>query len=421
MEKGKKIKLVTFAPHPNFGTCLQSYALNKVLRDMGHDVEFIYNGRENPPKTIAYFMKAIVKWFLPKRMVKQIKAKRAEERSSLPDIPPYILKLPNNYLRFWLSLIPGYERVYKQFKCRTLQWKKVYSFTFEDGNYKMKRLYVKKQYEEVTKDADLFITGSDQIWNPYCGGFNPMMFLEFAGNAKRIAYSSSIARPKFPKKVEQRAKEDLSKFQHIAVREQSSVDMLNNLLGRNDVQLVVDPTYLLSREEWEEFSNRANIEFELPETYIFCYFVGSDRKDDYEAMVEDVKNKIGIKDVITIECYGRNFNYGDGFLYKDGGPYEFVYLLSHASLICMDSFHATVFALKFGINFVHILKTKGEDNTASQNTRMFDLFSRYGLAYKLYDSSSTEWLKPVDYERVGKIVETDIQNSLKFLRREIEN
>ena len=44
-----KIKLVTFAPHPNYGTCLQSYALNKVLTKMGHDVEFIYNGRENPP------------------------------------------------------------------------------------------------------------------------------------------------------------------------------------------------------------------------------------------------------------------------------------------------------------------------------------------------------------------------------------
>ena len=47
-----KIKLITFAPHPNFGTCLQSYALNKVLRDIGHDVEFIYNGREKHPQSI---------------------------------------------------------------------------------------------------------------------------------------------------------------------------------------------------------------------------------------------------------------------------------------------------------------------------------------------------------------------------------
>ena len=149
-----KIKLVTFAPHPNFGTCLQSYALNKVLRDMGHDVEFIYNGRENPPKNIASYIKyikALLKCVLLKQMVKQIKAKRAEEHSSKPDIPPYILRLPNNYLRYWLSLLPGYEKVYKILTCRTLQWKKVYKFTFEDGNYKMKRPYIKKQSSQGDK------------------------------------------------------------------------------------------------------------------------------------------------------------------------------------------------------------------------------------------------------------------------------
>lgn len=414
-----KIKLVTFAPHPNFGTCLQSYALNKVLRDMGHDVVFIYNGRENPPKTIAYYVKAMVKWLLPKRMVKQIKAKRAEERSSKPEIPPYILKLPNNYLRYWLSLLPGYERVYKMLKCRTLQWKKVYKFTFEDGNYQMKRLYIKKQYDEVVKDADLFITGSDQIWNPYCGGFNPMMFLEFAGDKKRVAYSSSIARPCFPKEVEQRAKKDLSKFQHIAVREQSSVDMLNKLLGRNDVQLVVDPTYLLSREEWEEFGNRATIEFDLPKKYIFCYFIGG-RYEDYEVMVDDVKGKTGISDVITVDCTDGCFNYGDGILYKDGGPYEFVYLLSHAEMVCMDSFHATVFSLKFGLNFVHILKTKSEKSVESQNSRMYDLLNRYGLLHKLYKKNSQEWMRAIDYCDVYKKMEEEIKKSYEYLKYEIE-
>ena len=65
MAENKKIKLVTFAPHPNFGTCLQSYALNKVLRDMGHDVEFIYNGHENPTPTLVQRMKSLIKVILP--------------------------------------------------------------------------------------------------------------------------------------------------------------------------------------------------------------------------------------------------------------------------------------------------------------------------------------------------------------------
>lgn len=410
-----KIKLVTFAPHPNFGTCLQSYALNKVLRDMGHDVEFIYNGNEKAPKPISYYIKAIAKCFIPKQMVKQIKAERAEKCSSRPSRPPYILKLPNNYLRYWLSLLPGYERVYKMLKCRTLQWKKVYKFTFEDGNYQMKRLYIKKQYDEVVKDADLFITGSDQIWNPYCGGFNPMMFLEFAGDKKRVAYSSSISQPSIPKIVEQRVKDDLAKFSHIAVREQKSVELLSALLGRDDIRLVVDPTVLLSAKEWESFAERAKIEFELPEKYIFCYFVGDKRRNVYEKMVQEVKTFTGVSETITLDCYNRDYCYGGGYLYKDAGPYEWVYLLSHASYVCMDSFHATIFALKFHKEFVHAMK--GQDSeTGSQNTRMYDVFYRYGLMYKNFTGLGTDWQHNIDFNQVDNLLEDDLLYSSEYLK-----
>lgn len=415
-----KIKLVTFAPHPNFGTCLQSYALNKVLRDMGHDVEFIYNGRENPPKNLFHYVKAIVKWMFPKFIVKNIQKKNKEKLNNNPDIPPYILELPDNRFHFWLSTLPGYEKVYQWYKCRTLQWKKVWRFTFEDGNYKMKRLYCRHQYDETVLDADLFITGSDQIWNPYCGGFNPMMFLEFVKNKKCVAYSSSIARPKFPKEVEQRAKRDLEKFQHIAVREKSSVEMLNKLLCRNDVKLVVDPTFLLSREEWELFGNHAKIEFDLPKKYIFCYFVGG-RYDDYISMVDDVKKKTGIENVITIDCKGCNINYGNDILYKDGGPYEWVYLLYHSSFVCMDSFHATVFSLKFHKDFAHILKTPNDNSSGSQNSRMYDMLNRYKLDYKLYNKKSEDWLLPVDYKFVDSILDAEILQSRDFLDFELSN
>lgn len=415
-----RIKLVTFAPHPNFGTCLQSYALNKVLRNMGHDVEFIYNGKETYTLPISYYAKTIVKYLLPLRIVERIRTKKKEKQGEDYEPAPHIIELPNNCFLYWLSHLPGYKTILKWFKYNTLQKKKVYSFAFEDGNYKMKRLYVRKQYDEVVQDADMFITGSDQIWNPYCGGFNPMMFLEFAGDKKRISYSSSIARPYFPKIVEERAHKDLAKFKHIAVREETSVNMLNNLLQRNDVQLVVDPTLLLSRDEWEKFGNRAVIEFDIPEKYIFCYFVGN-RFDDYNKMVCNVMKETGIRDVITVDCTGGNINYGGGRLYKDGGPYEFVYLISHASLVCMDSFHATVFALKFGVDFIHILKTKKGSNTGSQNTRMYDFLNRYNLTYKLYDINTTDWLRPYNKNEVDFKLEKDINQSLDFLQMEIAN
>lgn len=415
-----KIKLVTFAPHPNYGTCLQSYALNKVLMDMGHDVEFICNGRETPPQTL-YYIKIIIKAFLPSKLVREIKEKRQIKRkNSEIEKPLYILSLPDNRFHYILSKFPFYKRIYKFFMCRTLQQKKVYSFTFDEGNYKMKRLYTRKQYDEVVADADLFITGSDQIWNPYCGGFNPMMFLEFAGDKKRVAYSSSIARPCFPKEIEERAKKDLQKFQHIAVREQSSVDMLNKLLGRNDVQLVVDPTYLLTRDEWTEFANRATIEINVPDKYIFCYFIG-ERYDAYRTMVEDVKSKTGIQDVITMNCTTNIINVGGGILYQDGGPYEFVYLLIHASYVCLDSFHGTLFSLFFEKDFVHILKSKDESHVSSQNTRIYDMFERYGILHKIYDGNNLDWLKTVDFKRIHQIADEERRNSINYLKKALED
>ena len=275
--------------------------------------------------------------------------------------------------------------------------------------------YAKKDYISIIKNTDVFITASDQIWNPFCGGFNPFMFLEFAGDVKRIAYSSSISHPCFPSTVEERARIDLSKFKHIAVREKSSVLYLNKLLKRNDVKLVVDPTCLLSKNSWISFSERADIDFDLPNDYILCYFVGS-RTNDYSKMVDRVKGKTGIKNVITINCYdNKNFE-GAGFVYNNGGPYEFVYLLRHAKFVCMDSFHATIFALKFGIEFTHILKHADNSDVYSQNTRMYDLLNRYGIMYKIYDENSDAWLRPIDFEKVNHIMNTEISDSIDYLK-----
>lgn len=422
-----KIKLVTFAPHPNFGTCLQSYALNYVLKNMGHDVEFIYNRREVPPLTwrryVILIIKKVVRRLLPNSVAKRLKKslRPYTDSTSSQDITPAILELPNHPILKCLSKLSGYKFIAKKWYYGNLQKSKVYKFSFLDGNFKMRRLYTPKDYQDVVKDADMFITGSDQIWNPFCGGYNPMMFLEFVNDGtKCISYSSSISQPSIHPFVEQRMKKTLSKFKHIAVREQRSVDLLNTLLGRTDVKLVVDPTYLLTANEWEQFGNHAKLEFELPEKYIFCYFVGDKRVNVYDKMVREVKQFTGINYVIALECYNRNLTFGDGFTYQDAGPYEWVYLLKHASYVCMDSFHATVFALKFQKEFVHTMKNS-DTESGSQNTRMYDILSRYGILYKNYNGDGgKEWQKPIDYQKLTPIIENEIRDSMEFLKFEVE-
>lgn len=423
-----KVKLVTFAPHPNFGTCLQSYALNYVLRKMGHDVEFIYNRRETQPPIFRHYifaaLKRIVKIFLSEKQICRLKErKRAMARNAQRGTDtPVILQLPDHRLLGFLSSCPGYKFFAKKWYYGNLQKRKVYKFTFEDGNFNMRRLFTHADYKKVVADADLFITGSDQIWNPFCGGYNPMMFLEFVNDeTKCVAYSSSISLPELPLSVTSRMKAGLQKFSHIAVREQRSVELLSGLLHRDDIKLVVDPTYLLSAEEWESFGNKAEIEFTVPDKYIFCYFVGDKRADVYERMVQDVKRFTGIQNVITLECYDRTRVYGGGRLYKDAGPYEWVYLLRHASYVCMDSFHATVFALKFQKEFVHAMKN-ADTETGSQNTRMYDILSRYGILYKNYTADgSTNWQQCIDYARLTPLIDSEIKDSMDYLKYEIES
>lgn len=423
-----KVKLVTFAPHPNFGTCLQSYALNYVLRKMGHDVEFIYNRRETPPPAFRHYvfaaLKRIVKIFLSEKQISRLKERKNSKarNGQRGNDAPVILKLPDHRVLGFLNKCPGYKFFAKKWYYGNLQKRKVYKFTFEDGNFNMRRLFTHADYEKVVKDADLFVTGSDQIWNPFCGGYNPMMFLEFVNDGtKCVAYSSSISLPELPPSVASRMKAALRKFSHIAVREQRSVELLGKLLGRDDIKFVVDPTYLLTAEEWEEFGNRAEIEFTVPDKYIFCYFVGDKRADVYERMVQDVKRFTGIQNVITLECYDRTRVYGGGRLYKDAGPYEWVYLLRHASYVCMDSFHATVFALKFQKEFVHAMKN-ADTETGSQNTRMYDILSRYGILYKSYTADgSTNWQQCIDYARLTPLIDSEIKDSMDYLKYEIES
>ena len=426
MAQTKKIKLVTFAPHPNFGTCLQSYALNHVLRKMGHNVEFIYNRREVPPPTVGHYVRAaakrVLRLFLSEDRMRRLKEKRNAAGGGAGNTVPPVLTLPDHRLLGLLSRCPGYKFFAKRWYYGNLQKRKVWKFTFCDGGFKMRRLFTHEDYRKMVADADLFVTGSDQIWNPFCGGYNPMMFLEFVTDGtKCVAYSSSISQPEIHPAVRDRMRAALGKFAHIAVREQRSVELLRDLLRRDDIRLVVDPTYLLSAEEWEAFGNRAEIEFPVPEKYIFCYFVGHKRADVYERMVQDVKRFTGIDSVITLECYDRRLTYGGGMTYRDAGPREWVWLLRHASYVCMDSFHATVFALKFQKEFVHAMKNDDAE-TGSQNTRMHDILSRYGILYKNYnDDGSTAWQQRIDYARLNPLIEVEIKDSMDYLKYEIEN
>lgn len=373
--KKKYIGIITWLGTGNFGTSLQSYALHRKLEEMGYRVCFV-----------PYFNAAsFTLWAKIKKF--------------------------RNYPKLWAKFFLN-----KYIEIRNQSNKSKIHF-FNKNNYNVQLIDTQKEYDKILQEIDVFVTGSDQIWNCY-HAFEPFYFLSFAENVKRIAYASSIGTSDFPKKFEAKVKNLLSKFNHISVREKSTVPLLKKLLNRNDIRQVVDPTFLLDEKHWLSFAEKAKIEINLPEKYILCYFVGD--KSCTEQMISEVREQLGINNIIIIPALeNTDVLFSNAIIYRKAGPYEFVYLISRAEFICTDSFHATAISIIMQKNFIEFMRFKNDDEK-SQNSRIYDLLNQYQLINRLYKHNDLSLFSPIDYISVTKIVQKDREDCLTYLKNSIE-
>ena len=368
-----KISLVTWLGNGNYGTALQSYALYQKLKLLGYDISFL------PYFDRHFRLKSILKGILAVVGILQRRDKKKFEK--------------------------------------TKALKKLYAFQKE--KYEISHIYFLKQYKRLLNKTDVFVTGSDQIWNAWYS-FNPFYFLDFAKNKKRIAYASSIGTNDFPEKYKGEIKKLLSRFSHIGVREQAAVKAVFTLLNRDDIQQVLDPTFLLGPHEWNELTKEADVELRLPSKYILCYLIGNN--PHYTGQLLNLAKGYGIKDIIIIPAVeNKSFKIPDSIVYDAAGPKEFVYLIQHAALVCTDSFHATAISINLSINFVEFLRFKDTDKE-SQNSRIHDILNHYDLRSRIYSANDEEeWLKEIDYMPVQAALAEDRIKSVNFLIDSIEH
>lgn len=367
----KHISIITWYSSGNYGTTLQAFALHRKLQDLGYKVSILRELEFNNKRKI------ITKYFLRKLGLLEYSKKR---------------KFSSNQ-------------------------KGLNIYNFIRQNINIKEVFTNKELKQYVSKTDVFITGSDQIWNAwFC--FNPFYFLDFAGDKKRIAYATSIGTKSFPKKYEKEIKSLLSKFHRIAVRENSAVDLINNILGNNSCIQVADPTFLLTRDEWRDISSKAEIRITVPEQYILCYFIGNN--ESYQKQLEDVRRKIGIENVIIIPSLENpSFSIEDAIIYNEAGPYEFVNLIQNASLVCTDSFHATTISIISLVKFVEF-KRFNDNDLKSQNSRIYDLLGHYNLSHLLYDENNN-WHESVDFRKIEETINHDREKSVNYLIESIEN
>lgn len=367
-----KVCIVTWLGTGNFGTSLQSYALHMKLREMGYDVSILHSFTPGD----FTFHGRIYKW----------------------------LKLGRTLLS---QIFKGEYFSKKQKKIRK----------FNKQNYCHRIVKTNGQYRSLLQETHTFITGSDQIWNCY-HGFAPFYFLDFAGDVKRIAYASSMGTSDFPPAYKSVVKELLTKFSHIGVREKSAVPIISELLERTDIVQVADPTFLLSSTQWLDFAMKADMEIEIPFRFIFCYFVGDNPL--YQQQVEDIKQHLGIEKVILIPSLeNKHIQLPHAQIYSAAGPMEFVRLLSCASFICTDSFHAIALSINLQKDFIALKRFQDADEK-SQNSRIYDILEHYGLDHRIYENKDLKLYQPISYKSINLKAVHDREQCIAYLRNAIE-
>ena len=196
-------------------------------------------------------------------------------------------------------------------------------------------------------------------------------------------------------------KERLLGIKYLSVREDTGKDIIENLTGREDIQVLVDPTMLLTSEEWNKVIKKPK---QLKtDKYILNYFLGelSDkRKQEIERIAKENNCEI-------INILDKNSPF------YENGPSEFLYLEKNAFMICTDSFHSCVFAILFNRPFVVFDR---EDSHVKMNSRLDTLLNKFNLKSKWFNDKITKEQLQANYKEVYQILEEERKKAEKFIK-----
>lgn len=245
------------------------------------------------------------------------------------------------------------------------------------------------ELDKLNDIFDFFICGSDQVWNP--DFLREAYLLSFVNkNEKKISYAASIGKDCLQKDELEYLTTRIKDFKGISVREKQSQTILEKEIG-DTVEYVLDPTLLLSAEEWSRLSQQ----YYMSEKYILSYFLGDDLNQ--RKITKEFAQSKGIKLLGFPYILGKyrkcDNNFADMELY-DVTPFQFVYLIAHAEYVITDSFHASVFSVLFNRKFV-VFDRKLSKNIGKMNSRIESLLKMFGLSYRFV---SPEKISVIDDE-----------------------
>lgn len=258
--------------------------------------------------------------------------------------------------------------------------------------------------EDLSEQFDCFIVGSDQVWNPYydfAGG--KCDFLAFAKDCQKVSYAASFGVNEIPDEKKEVYAHNLNQFKALSVREKRGAEIIKELTGK-DAKVVLDPTMLLSNEQWSKVEKKSK--FSPKKKYALVYSLG-EKSTDFENAINLYGKEMEIFDIRTIQKNGREIPVG---------PSEFLYLIHHAELILTDSFHASVFSIIFHKRFI-TFKRPGID----MSSRIVSLANMIGAEDRLDRNNNLDCSDEVDYTTVDQLIESERKQSIDFLKKALED
>lgn len=268
-------------------------------------------------------------------------------------------------------------------------------------------IYGSKQSQKVVNSKfDYFVAGSDQIWNPNFDFISGREFLEFSDKEKNIAYAASIGVDKLTAEELEIYRKRMMNFKLISMREDAGAELVEAMIGRKPL-VVLDPTMLLSREEWIRVANPSV--YQPQEDYIFKYILGVNCVETNAAIeVFAKKNKLKIFELKDIESDDQ----------RAIGPSEFISLLMNSQMVFTDSFHGTVFSILFHKPFINLMRNK-QAGYGNMNSRLVTLLNLFELQDRLIKSVNDidVVVKKIDYDKIDAILKKKRVEAFGFLEK----
>ena len=372
MCKKNNTATVTWISWNNYGSLLQAYALQYTLKELGFDNHIISDER------IVYPQKY--------------------NQVNSPISPLQKIRKSLGFLKRFL--------LYKSF--RNDYYTKLYFDRFRNKNLIIDNEY--SSFHELGYKYDVYIAGSDQIWNPNKNIFKPFYYLDFT-NKKKISYAPSLGTSDYPNEYKDAVKELLSSFSYISIREKKGEELLSSFIEK-DITTVLDPTLLLSKNEWDKIATKTKQNKKYAIGYFLTY-----NQEYINWTIQDAKRRN--IELFFFQINPHVYEYSNNVV--AAGPREFISYIKEAEFVYTDSFHATVFSILYEKDFLTFKRFKdGSEN--DQISRLVNLFQLTDIKDRYIDSDNLLFIPSTQIDKnvfanALHYIETERLNSISFLKK----